>query len=103
MAKEVLDLIKKTEEKAAAIKEEAKKEAREMLVQAENDGERLLAEVEEEAKQTGDRLQEKYRQEAEAEIVAERAAFHREKERLLAVARERMEETIRWTIEKVVN
>ena len=62
-----------------------------------------MAEFEEEAKQSGDRLQEKYRQEAEAEIAVERGAFHREKERLLAVARERMEETIRWTIEKVVN
>lgn len=103
MAKEVLDLIKETEEKAAAIKVEAEKEAGEMLVQAQNDGEELLAKVEEEAKKAGHQLQNKYIQEAEQEIAEERAAFHREKERLLAVARERMEETIRWTIEKVVN
>ena len=49
------------------------------------------------------KLQEKMREETEVEIEKEKARFDQEREELVKRARQRMDETIAWAMERIVN
>lgn len=103
MAGEVLELIAATETKAGEIKREAEEEVKRLLARVKEEGEKLLAEAKEESLQAVKKRQEKMREETEAEIETEKVWFDQEREELVKKARQRMDKTIEWAMERIVN
>ena len=102
MAGEVLELIAATEKKAREIKKEAEEEGKSLLARVKEEGEKLLAETKEESLRAGEKLQNLGRAETEAEIAKEKVQFDQEKDELINRARQRMDETIQWAMERIV-